>query len=276
MIAGSISSLQNGRVKHVVRLNQRRYRDEQQTTVVEGVREVQRALASGIVPYEAFICPELLDAEGKTVVSRLHTLAQANQTRLYEVSTAVFAKISYREGSGGLLLTIPYLDTSLERLSLSANPLLTVIEGAEKPGNIGAILRTADGAGVDGVILTQDDGADLHNPNVIRASLGTLFHVPTAVSDNPTILQWLQQRHIQIIAATPQAKLTYTAVDLTQPCAIIAGSEAHGLSPFWLAQAQQQVAIPMRGIADSLNLSISVALLLYEAVRQRATAALTL
>lgn len=270
MITGSISSLQNGRIKHVVRLHQRRYRDEQQTTVVEGVREVQRALAAGVVPHEAFICPELLDAQGQTAVARLRTLAQTKQTRIYEVTTAVFAKISYREESGGLLLTIPYLNTALEQLPLSANPLLAVIEGAEKPGNVGAILRTADGAGVDGVILTQDDGVDLHNPNVIRASLGTLFHVPTAVSDNHTILNWLQQHHIQIIAATPQAERLYTAVDLTQPCAIIAGSEAHGLSPFWLAHAQQQVAIPMRGIADSLNLSISVALLLYEAVRQRA------
>lgn len=270
MITGGISSLQNGRIKHVVRLNQRRYRDEQQTTVLEGVREVQRALASGIVPDEAFICPELLDAESKTIVSRLHTLAQTKQTRVYEVTTAVFAKISYREASGGLLLTIPYLNTTLEQLSLSANPLLTVVEGAEKPGNIGAILRTADGAGVDGVILTQEGGSDLHNPNVIRASLGTLFHVPTAVSDNHTILHWLQQHHIQIIAATPQAELLYTAVDLTQPCAIIVGSEAHGLSPFWLERAHQHVAIPMRGTADSLNLSISVALLLYEALRQRA------
>lgn len=265
-----ITSLQNGRIKHVVRLNQRRYRDEQQLTLVEGVREVTRALARGIVPQEAFLCTDLLPAEAATAVSHLHTLATEKQTRLYEVTSAVFAKIAYREESGGLLLTIPYLPARLDDLPLSATPLLAIIEGAEKPGNVGAILRSADGAGIDGVILCcAGPGADLHNPNVIRASLGTLFTVPVATASHSELLTWLQQRHIQIVAADPQAEAVYTAVDLTQPTAIVAGSEAHGLSPFWLANARQRVRIPMRGEADSLNLSISIALLLYEALRQR-------
>lgn len=265
-----ITSLQNGRVKHVVKLNHRRYRDAQQLTLVEGVREVLRALGRGVVPQEGFICPELLSAEAATAVARLHALAQAQQTRLYEVSTAVFAKMAYRGGSGGLLITIPYLPTSLEHLPLSTVPLFAVVEGAEKPGNVGAILRTADGAGADGVILSSSDpGADLHNPNVIRASLGTLFSVPAAVADNEAIWRWLRQHAIQLVAATPQAQQLYTAVDLTQPTAILAGSEAHGLSPFWLSHAQHHVRIPMHGIADSLNLATSVALLLYEAMRQR-------
>ncbi len=265
-----ITSLQNGRIKHVVKLNQRRYRDAQQLTMVEGVREVSRALAGGIVPQEAFFCPELLPAEAETAVSRLHALAQENRTQLFEVTTAVFAKMAYRSDSGGLLVTIPYLPAALDRLPIPPAPLLAIIEGAEKPGNVGAVLRTADGAGIHGVILSSDGpSTDLHNPNVIRASLGTLFSVPVAVADNATILHWLHQHHIQIVAAAPAAAEPYTAVDFTQPTAIVAGSEAQGLSPFWLSNAQRHIRIPMHGIADSLNLSISVALLLYEAVRQR-------
>ncbi|MCA9934189.1 MAG: RNA methyltransferase [Ardenticatenaceae bacterium] len=265
-----ITSLQNGRIKHVTKLNQRRYRDHVRLTIVEGVREVSRALQHGITPQEAFICPELLPGEAETAVARLHALAQQNDTQLYEVTTAVFAKMAYRGDSGGLLVTIPYLNTSLDNLTLSATPLLVVIEGAEKPGNVGAILRTADGVGVDGVILSSDGpSTDLHNPNVIRASLGTLFSVGTAVAANDEILAWLHKHQIQIVAAAPAASDLYTSVDLAQPTAIIAGSEAYGLSNTWLAGIHQQVRIPMQGTADSLNLSISVAILLYEAVRQR-------
>ncbi len=265
-----ISSLQNGRIKHVVKLNQRRYRDAQQLTVVEGVREVSQALASDIVPREAFLCPELLPAEAETAVSCLQSLAQENRTHLFEVTTAVFAKIAYRGDSGGLLLTIPYLPANLDSLPHSTNPLFAIIEGAEKPGNLGAVLRTADGAGIDGVILSSDGpSTDLHNPNVIRASLGALFTVPVAAANNASICHWLDQHRIQIVAATPDAAQLYTAVDFSQPTAIIAGSEAQGLSPFWLSNANKQVRIPMHGSVDSLNLSISVALLLYEALRQR-------
>ncbi len=265
-----ITSLQNGRIKHVVKLSQRRYRDAQRLTVVEGVREVWQALAKGIIPQEAFICPDLLPEDAETAVSRLQSMAREGRTQLFEVTTAVFAKIAYRGDSGGLLLTIPYLPASLEKLPHSPHPLFAVIEGAEKPGNVGAVLRTADGAGIDGIILSNDGpSTDLHNPNVIRASLGTLFSVPTAVADNATILHWLQQRQVQIVAATPEAETLYTAVDLTYPTAIVAGSEALGLSPFWQDNADHRVRIPMHGRADSLNLSISVALLLYEALRQR-------
>jgi len=265
-----ITSLQNGRIKHVIKLNQRRYRVAARLTVVEGVREVSRALQHGVVPQEAFVCPELLTAEADTAVSHLHTLAQQNHTQLYEVTTAVFGKMAYRGDSGGLLITIPYLDTALDNLVLSTVPLLVVIEGAEKPGNVGAILRTADGAGVDGVILSSDGpSTDLHNPNVIRASLGTLFSVGTAVAANAELITWLRQKDIQIVAAVPDAEVLYTAVNLARPTAIIVGSEAFGLSDTWLAAAQQQVRIPMQGTADSLNLSISVAILVYEAIRQR-------
>ncbi|MCB9421472.1 MAG: RNA methyltransferase [Ardenticatenaceae bacterium] len=265
-----ITSLQNPRVKNVVKLRQRRQRDAQQLTVVEGTREVLRALQQGIVPQEAFICPELIaDEEAETAVTRLHQLPQ---TLLNEVTPEVFAKMAYREDSGGLLLVIPYWERTLDALLHSGQPaFLTIIEGVEKPGNLGAILRTADAAGVEGVILAHGavDSTDLYNPNVVRASLGTIFSVPVASGSNASVIHWLRQRGIKIIATTPASATRYTAVNLTAPVAIVMGSEAHGLSNEWINAADEQVIIPMHGIADSLNLSVATALLLYEVVRQR-------
>jgi RNA methyltransferase, TrmH family len=268
-----ISSLQNDRVKQVVKLSNRRYRDAVRLTVVEGVREVSRAWQQGIVPHEAYLCPPLLDSEmALSLVEELRTGAANGRFPLFEVTPEVFAKMAYRGQSGGILLLIPYLPLTLSQLSFGPCPFLVVIEGAEKPGNVGAILRTADAAGVDGLIVAQpatESGTDLHNPNVIRASLGTLFTVPVAAATTADLIPWLRARNIQIIATTPAGKRPYTAVDMTQPVAIVAGSEAHGLSHDWLMAAAEQVTIPMVGQADSLNLATATALLLYEVVRQR-------
>ena len=266
-----ITSLQNGRVKQIVKLNQRRQRDAVQQTIVEGVREVSRALQQGIVPHEAYLCPELLTAETREATTHLAQLAQRGDTQLFEVTPDVFAKIAYRGDSGGLLMVIPYLKQSLNDLPLGQTPFLAVVENVEKPGNLGAILRTADAAGVDGVIVCSDGTAstDLHNPNVIRASLGTLFSVPIAAATTRETIAWLQACDIQIVVATPEAKRVYTAVNLHNPVALITGSEAYGLSQQWLAAATEQVHIPMHGMADSLNLATATALLLYEVVRQR-------
>lgn len=265
-----ITSLKNQRIKNVVKLRQRRHRDAQRLTVVEGGREGLRALQQGVVPHEAFICPELvIETEARTAVSLLYQLPQ---TAVYEVTPDVFAKMAYREDSGGLLLIIPYWECTFDALSLSRKPsFFVVVEGVEKPGNLGAILRTADAAGVEGVILAHGaiDSTDLHNPNVVRASLGTIFSVPVVSDSNARVIQWLRQHGVQIITTTPAAATRYTAVDLTAPIAIVMGSEAHGLSDEWLNAADQQVMIPMHGIADSLNLSVATALLLYEVVRQR-------
>lgn len=265
-----ITSLQNQRIKNVVKLRQRRQRDAQRLTVVEGGREVLRALQQGVVPQEAFVCPELvIEPEARTAVSLLH---QLSQTIFYEVTPDVFAKMAYREDSGGLLLVIPYWECALDALPLSSKPsFFVVIEGVEKPGNLGAILRTADAAGAEGVILAHGDidSTDLHNPNVVRASLGTIFSVPVVSDSNARVIKWLRQHGIKIITTTPAATTRYTAVDLTGHIAIVLGSEAHGLSDEWLNAADQQVMIPMHGIADSLNLSVAAALLLYEVVRQR-------
>ncbi len=268
-MAITIQSLQNNRIKELVKLSRRRRRDERRVTLVEGVREASRALAAGIVPQEAYICPGLMtDEAARALGAELARLEAAGALRFFEVTPEVFAKIAYRGESGGVVLVIPYLSHTLEELAQRRPTFLAVIEGVEKPGNLGAILRTADAAGVDAVIVCAG-ATDIHNPNVVRASLGTLFTVPVVEASSEETITWLRQQGIRTVAATPAGEVPYTAVDMTGPVAVVLGSEAHGLSPAWLAAADRRVYIPMRGMADSLNLAISAALLLYEVVRQR-------
>jgi len=267
-----ISSTNNPRVKDVVRLKNRRQRDVRRVTVVEGQREAARALQAGIVPQEAYICPELLaKGDDSEVESALRELAGEASMKLFTVTEPVFEKMAYRGGSGGVLLLIPYLSHTFADLSQMKTAFLAVIDGAEKPGNLGAILRTADAAGVNGIIVTGADasGTDIHNPNVIRASLGAIFTVPVIVTTVSDAISWLRDKGIKIVATTPAAAEAYTAVPLTGPLAVVMGSESMGLGRAWLDSADMQVRIPMFGKVDSLNLSVSTALLLYEAVRQR-------
>jgi TrmH family RNA methyltransferase len=268
-----LTSSQNKRIKNIVKLRQRRQRDRQQLTVIEGVREASLALQHQVIPLDAYVCPFLFDREASAALwESLQDLKRRGLTQLFEVPPDLFAKIAYRGETGGLILLAPYRQLSLADLPLGEFPFLAVIEDVEKPGNLGAILRSADAAGVDGVIISRhqaEGGTDIHNPNVIRSSLGTLFAVPVVEANTAELIPWLKQQGIRIVAATPLATATYTAVDLTGPVALVLGSEAHGLSGSWLAAADDQVAIPMRGVADSLNLSVSTALLLYEVVRQR-------
>jgi TrmH family RNA methyltransferase len=267
-----LTSVQNPHIKNIVRLNNRHRREAVRLTIVEGQREVNRALKAGVVPQEAYVCPELLDgADAKKTYAKLQLLAQAGETKLFEVTLAVFEKMAYRGRSGGLLLVIPYLEHALAELEGLAMPFLVVIDGAEKPGNLGAILRTADAAGVDGLLLTVDtnSGTDIYNPNTIRASLGAVFTVPVHAQGIAETITWLRNNGIKIVAATPEAEELFTDVSMTGPIAVVLGSEAYGLSKAWLEAADQQVGIPMFGEVDSLNLSVSTALLLYEVVRQR-------
>ena len=279
-----LTSLQNSRVKEIVKLEKRNERDLRQVTIVEGAREVSRALAKGIVPTELYICDELLTKEigdwrlqpetanplshSPTLPQSLHLLENSRKTHFFTVTPELFSRIAYRGESGGILAVIPYLDTHLSRLPVTNNPFLTVIEGVEKPGNLGAILRTADAAGVDGVIVTAG-ATDIHNPNVVRASLGTLFSVPVAEAPLPETIAFLRQNKIQIVAADPEGSKRYTALDLRLPSAIVMGSEAFGLSNEMRNAADHLVSIPMHGLADSLNLATATALMLYEVVRQR-------
>lgn len=268
-----ITSLHNPQIKEVLKLEKRSAREAARLFPVEGVREVAQALATGHLPDQAFVCPALATAPAlQPILHMLEQLARAGTTRRYTVTPEVFARLTVREGSGGILLVVPYLHTALDDLRLPAAPLLAVVENAEKPGNLGAILRTADAAGVDGLInCGTAGGTDLHNPNVVRASLGTLFTVPVAEATTAEAIAWLRERGVRIVAATPDGAIRYTAADLCGPVALVLGSEAHGLTPAWLEAADTRTFIPMHGQADSLNLAASTAVLLYEAVRQRAS-----
>ena len=264
----AITSLQNSRVKDLLKLAKHSEREQHRVTVVEGERECTHALAAGIIPIEAYICPPLLDTPGRAIAQKLAALDAKRQTLLMEVTPEVFAKIAYRDDSGGILLVIPYLANQLRDFAPTAPAFVAIIEGVEKPGNLGAILRTADAAGVHAVIVTAGV-TDIHNPNVIRASLGALFTLPVFESPVEETVLWLRQRQIQIVAATPEATQLYTSVDYTLPTAIVMGSEANGLGPAWRAAATALVTIPMFGVMDSLNLSTSTALMLYDVIRQR-------
>lgn len=269
-----ITSLQNNRIKRVVKLRNRRRRDDEHRTVVEGVREVRQALLHDHIPDEAYICRSIADRDAETAVliSEIETLANQKICQLFEVTEEVFAKIAYRGDSGGILLVIPYWQIALNDVLHKHNPFILVVEGAEKPGNLGAILRSADAAGIDALIICDapnSSGTDVFNPNVIRASLGAAFTIPIVIEQTERVIDWLKQHSIHILAATPNGDVPYTSSDMSHAVAIVTGSEAFGLSPIWFSQADYRVIIPMYGVVDSLNLSVSTALLLYEVVRQR-------
>jgi len=253
-----IVSLQNPKVKHIVKLREdKRQRQRDGLMLVEGRDELTLALGCGLVPQTILTAPEL-----DPVPMGISHLQAVTVTR------AVFEKISYRDNPDGWLGIFPTPQTSLADLKLSQSPLVIVAESVEKPGNLGAILRTADAAHVD-ALLVCDPRVDLWNPNVIRASRGAVFSVPTVAVDSPSALDWLRARKIQILAATPSAETFYTAVNLTQPTAIAVGTEDDGLTDFWMDNADLKVLIPMMGKINSLNVSIATALITYEAVRQR-------
>jgi len=260
-----ITSVQNPRVKQIVRLRQRSHRDTEGLMIVEGFRELRRALDNQYRPVDLFYCPDLF--QGANEPGLIDRCREAGAT-LFECSRPVFEKIGYRDRPDGLLALGPQIRRTLADLSLPVNPLLVVAEAIEKPGNLGTILRSADAAGVHALIVC-DRCTDLNNPNVVRASIGTLFSVPVAEAASPETLDWLRARGIRILAATPHAEADYFDVDLSGPVALVVGAEQYGLSDLWMKAADLQVRIPMLGQADSLNVSSATTLLLYEAVRQR-------
>ena len=259
-----IQSLQNSRVKEVVALRDRRTREETGLFLIEGYREIKRACDAGREIATLFICPELFLGENEGA------LIDATGAQIFECSKEVFQKISYRDRPDGLLAVAPQMHLSLSDLKLTSSPFLLVAESIEKPGNLGTILRSSDAAGVDCVIVC-DKTTDIHNPNVVRSSIGTLFTVPVLEAGGEETLAFLKENNIAIVAATPHAKLEYTQVDLTVPLAIVVGTEQYGLSDAWMNQADISVRIPMCGIADSLNVASATTLLIYEVLRQRRT-----
>ncbi len=259
-----ITSLQNTRVKDVVKLRDRRPRDESGLFIIEGYRELKRAVDSGRKIETLFICPELFLGENEREL-----IEKANCETL-ECTPEVFGKISYRDRPDGILGVAKQVHLGLKDLVLKKNPFLVVAESIEKPGNLGTILRSCDAAGVDAVIVC-DPTTDIHNPNVVRSSVGTLFTVPVVEAGSEETLAFLKEKGIAIVAATPHAKGEFTQVNFKVPLAIVVGTEQYGLSENWIRQADIAVRIPMFGIADSLNVASATTLLLYEVVRQRSS-----
>lgn len=263
--AERLTSLQNPRVKELLGLRDRRDRDARGLTLIEEPRVIRRARHAGYPFLEVWHCPELLDAVDPELLAFLRA---GEPFAAIEVTPQVMAKIAYKEKPEGVLVVAPQVRLALDGLALPEAPLLLVLEAVEKPGNLGAILRVADGAGADAVIVC-DPGTDVFNPNVLRASTGAFFSVPVVEEDASRVRSWLRERRIRGVATTPAAATIYTAVDLRGPVAILLGAEDRGLSADWLMRADMQVRIPMRGEADSLNVSVTAALMAYEAVRQR-------
>lgn len=264
-----LTSVQNPKIKQVLHLRDRYERDQTGHFLIEGYRELLRATDGGWKVEMLFICPELfLGTNEPALIQRL----ASRGTQLFHCNEKVFKKISYRDRPDGLLAVAPQRRLSLGDLSKTvknpAAPLYVVAEAIEKPGNLGTILRSSDAVGVDGLIVC-DRCTDIYNPNVVRASVGTLFTVPTVESKGEETLDWLRGQGIDILAATPHAEKEFTQVDLTRPVAIAVGTEQLGLSERWMKQATMQVRIPMMGVADSLNVAMATTLLLYEVLRQR-------
>lgn len=267
-----ITSTRNPSVRAAQALAKRRDRLARRLFLVEGRRELSRALAAGVEVVQLFVDPARLGPDEAELVDA----AAAGGADVIEVSGEVLERLGYRAATEPLVAVAAMFDTSLDRLPLptGAAPLLLVMAGVEKPGNIGAMLRTAAAAGVDGVVVA-DPVADVFNPNVVRASVGALFTVPVAVAGGPEAIAWLRAHRIAVLAATPDGGRPHWEVPLTGPAAVVVGAEDAGLSPEWLTAADDHLTIPMppelASGADSMNVGTAAAVLLFEAVRQRAT-----
>jgi RNA methyltransferase, TrmH family len=262
-LAEKITSLQNTRVKDVVKLHRSRTRKERNLMVVEGAREILMAGASGLIIEYLMVCPAFFPEPAQPEVVKL-----LDAHRFFEVNTQIFSKMAYREQSDGLLAVMHASRKNLSDLKLAVNPLLLVLESVEKPGNLGAVLRTADAAAVDAVIIC-DPLTDIYNPNVIRSSIGCVFSKQIVACTSAEAFEWLQKNAIESVAASLSAEVPHYESDFRKSIAFIMGTEADGLSDFWLKHSNTRVKIPMMGKTDSLNVSVSAAILVYEALRQR-------
>lgn len=264
-----ISSLQNPRVKQIVKLRDRREREERGVFLIEGYRELLRAVEAGRSIDELYFCPELFLGENET--NLMHQI-QKQGGAIFECTRAVFEKLSYRDRPDGLLGVSEQIKLGLKDLEILLKgkpyPFLVIAEAIEKPGNLGTILRTCDAVGADALIVCNAC-TDIHNPNVVRASVGTLFSIPVIEAEGEPLLQFLKNHAVHILAATPSATCSYTDVDLKQPLAVAFGTEQYGLSSLWMEASDLKVRIPMKGKADSLNVAMATGVLLYEVLRQR-------
>ena len=260
-----ITSVQNPLIKKILTLREKpRERRREGQIIIEGIREISQAVSAGFTLTTLLYCPEIVPDE-----SAIPGLPDPKISfEVIEISREVFNRLAYREDSGGLIACAKPLEKTLASLDLPENPLLLILESIEKPGNLGAILRTADAAGISAVIIC-DSQTDLYNPNTIRASLGTIFTNQVVVASTTETISWLQENNITGFATSLSGKSLYHEVDFTRPAAIIMGSEAAGLSDSWMANTEVLIKIPMRGKVDSLNVSTSAAIVIFEAMRQR-------
>ena len=294
----TVTSARNPKIKNLLLLQEKsKARREQGLFVVEGRRELEHCLAAGFTVRTLFVCPEIADGlteEG--VVSQISghprpdkregpageasgrgrseaeaicdTIPSAVKPLVIEIPEQLYRKVAYRESTEGIIAEVECKSLTLEDLALPENPLVMVLEAVEKPGNLGAVLRSADAAGAHAVILC-DPLTDLYNPNLIRASIGAVFTVPTVACTSADAIAFLQARGIQILTAQLQDSSLYYDVDMRRGTALVMGTEATGLTDVWRRAASAHIRIPMLGRLDSLNVSVSAAILLFEAVRQR-------
>jgi TrmH family RNA methyltransferase len=258
-----ISSRQNDRIKNVVALQKHAEREEQGCFVIEGLKEIAKAVKAGYTLETVFVNPKIFN-----IYKVGEFFGGSRPQQIFEVTGDVYEKIAYRENSGGIVAVAKTKQLSPENISLPEKPMVLVIEGVEKPGNIGAIYRTADAAGVDAVVIS---GArtDFYNPNAIRASLGCVFSVPTVILPTEEAIGWLKSKSIRIFATHLLASKPYHMCDYTHATAIVMGTEDKGITDDWLNASVERIIIPMAGEADSMNVSASTAVVIFEARRQR-------
>ena len=269
-----ITSAANPRLRALVALRRRRVRDESGATLVEGYEELSLALAAGVTPHSVYVCPELFSPADQAGVQDIGVQEdllgrlRGRGVAIVRLRRPAFEKVAYREGPDGLLAVVPTVSGRLADLVVGTRDLVLVCQGVEKPGNLGAMLRTAEAAGVDAVVAA-DPVTDWGNPNVVRASKGTVFSVPVASATTAETLGWLREHGIALVVTTPDAGLDYTEVDYTGPVALAVGAEKHGADTALIGAAAYRVRIPMVGRANSLNVAASAAIVVYEALRQR-------
>ncbi len=269
----TVTSGQNPKIKELLALQEKsRTRREKGLFVVEGRRELGHCLDAGYKARTLFVCMEIISGNelGEIIgkASRAGESADDAMPNIIEVPSALYDKIAYRGGTEGIIAEVEYMDRGLDSIRLSGSPLIVVLESVEKPGNLGAVLRSADAAGADAVIIC-DPLTDIYNPNLIRSSIGAVFSRQIATASSRDTIKWLKDNKISIYTAQLQDSEWYYSTDMSGGTAIVMGTESTGLTDVWRQAADAHIKIPMLGQLDSLNVSVSAAILLYEAVRQR-------
>lgn len=266
----TITSAQNPKIKGLLELQEKsKARRRTGLFVVEGRRELQHCIEAGFEPHTLFICRDIMtEKEFDRILGVIEENFTGMMCPIIEISQQLYDKIAYRGGTEGIIAELHCKEMTLESLELKENPLVVVLESVEKPGNLGAVLRSADASGADAVIVC-DPLTDLYNPNLIRSSIGAIFTVPVATATSEDAIRWLKERNIRIYTAQLQDSEWYYDTDMTGGTAIVMGTEATGLTDVWRKAADAHIKIPMLGRLDSLNVSVSAAILMFEAVRQR-------